>query len=98
MVIKAQAAPKNMWMAVDPLPNMSSAPARQHQLLSQDYMWRLMESFQLAGLHFLNRKGDMKLNKFHDTMFLRYRGVKYIPCIYYETTDTFLQIVSYMST
>jgi hypothetical protein len=76
-IIKAQAAPNNTWKAVEIIGNAAGVAAKQQELLGQDYVWSLMETFQPAGLHYLNRKDDMKLSKFHDTMFSSYGGVRH---------------------
>ncbi|KAF9235718.1 hypothetical protein BU15DRAFT_64631 [Melanogaster broomeanus] len=69
-----QEEPMNTWQAVKILPSIKGHPARRQELLLQDYVWRLLESFNSTGLHYLTQQGDMKLTQFYSAMMLSYGG------------------------
>ncbi|KAF9231039.1 hypothetical protein BU15DRAFT_82890 [Melanogaster broomeanus] len=82
--IKVQEEPMNMWQAVKIVPSIKGHPARRQELLSQDYVWRLLELFESAGLHYLTRQGDMKLKQFYSAMMSSYGGILSYMCISME--------------
>ncbi|KAF9236553.1 hypothetical protein BU15DRAFT_63907 [Melanogaster broomeanus] len=82
--IKVQEEPMNTWQAVKIVPSIKGHPACHQELLSQDYVWRLLELFESAGLHYLTQQGDMKLSQFYSAMMLSYGGILSYMCISME--------------
>ena len=53
---------------VEPKEGVTGAPRKWAELLSQDYVWSLMETTEPMGIHMFDAKSDMKIHRFHATM------------------------------
>ena len=77
------------YREVDDMEGVTGAPRKWADLLSQDYVWNMMEYLEPLGIHMFDGRGDMKLHKFHQTMLGTSGGVR--EPIYYSwllrTTD-----------
>ncbi|KAF9231067.1 hypothetical protein BU15DRAFT_82868 [Melanogaster broomeanus] len=82
--IKVQEEPMNTWQAVKIVLSIKGHLACRQELLSQDYVWRLLELFKSAGLHYLTQQGDMKLTQFYSAMLSSYGGILSYMCISME--------------
>ena len=53
---------------VEPKEGVTGAPRKWAELLSQDYIWDMIERLEPMGIHMFDGRSDMKLHRFHSTM------------------------------
>ncbi|KAF8124615.1 hypothetical protein EV363DRAFT_1132290, partial [Boletus edulis] len=59
---------KNTYRDVEPIQGVKGTPRKWVELLSQDYVWDMMERMEPMGIHMFDGSPQMKLHRFHGTM------------------------------
>ena len=70
-------AKKETHANVEMMDGVTGPPRMWADMLSQDYIWDFMETVEPMGIHMIDGKQDMKLNRMHDTLLGTSGGVSH---------------------